>query len=87
MGEYYNYYPITIPVGQQQHYLCFAVVVLVVRQEWGNIGVGPHAGAAGADAIVRVQVGTLLEGAGKDSERGEGLQTSFPELAHLMNYC
>ena len=34
-----------LPVGQQQHCSCFAVVVLVVRQEWGNIGVGPVAGA------------------------------------------
>ena len=69
-----------LPVGQQQHCSSFAVVVLVVR---GNIGVGPVAGEMRA---VGVQIGTHLEWVGKDSERGEGLQTSFPESAHLNDY-
>ena len=73
MGEYYNN-PITIPVGQQQHCLCFAVVVPVVRRKWGNIGVGPVAGETRAGSIVGVQVGNLPE--------REMLQTS---AAHLMN--
>ena len=67
---------IYIPVGQQQHCLCF--VVLVVLQEcWGNIGVGPVAGEMRADSIVGVQVGILSEGA--------WVQTS-PKSVHLMNY-
>ena len=52
--------------------LCF--VVLVVRQEWGNIGVGPVAGETRAGSIVGVQVGNLPE--------KERLQTL---AAHLMN--
>ena len=82
MGEYYKY-P-TIPVGQQQHCLCFVVVVLVVRQEWGNIGVGPVAGETRADSIVEVQVGIVGVQVGNLPER-ERFQTS-PKSAHLMNY-
>ena len=61
----------------------------MVRQEWGNIGVGPVAAGVATgdepdDAIVGVRVDTLSEWAGKDPEMGARLQTS-PKSAHLMN--